>query len=80
MQTVPTSQKVGPIHSVHLSMELLSKTMELLSHVTPAVSFQWSSLKIEIRVAANRKIKQSNRYQLAIQRDQFPNSIHKSLL
>ena len=33
-----------------------------------------------IRVASNRKIEKGNWYQLALQRDLFPNKFHKSLL
>jgi hypothetical protein len=57
-----------------------TKNIEWLSHVSPAVSFQSIFHTIEIRVASKRKIKMRNRYQLAIQRDRFPNKFHTCLL
>jgi hypothetical protein len=49
----------------------------LLSHVSPAVSFPSSSPIIKIRIVSKRKLKTSNRYQLPIRRDEFPNKFHQ---
>ena len=56
-----------------------TKNIELLFHVRLSVSFQSSSHIIEIRVASERTMKMRNQYQLAIQRDRFPNKFLQSL-
>jgi hypothetical protein len=56
-----------------------TKNIELLFHARLSMGFKSSSHTIVIRVASERTTKMRNHYQLAIQRDLFPNKFHQRL-